>query len=113
MVAMFAQYGGMSEAGSLLSDDGTTPLGVREARDRFGDLVMRAAAAGDITRISQGRSHRTVAAIVPIEVLEEYEALLDAQDALDARVAAERLADLDAGRETARPAAEVFADLGL
>jgi antitoxin (DNA-binding transcriptional repressor) of toxin-antitoxin stability system len=109
MVAMFAHHGGVSEAPGLSGDDGPT-LGVREARDRFSDLVMRAAAAGDITRISRGRSHRTVAAIVPIEVLQAYEAMLDREDA---RVAAERLAEVDAGRESTRTAVEVFTELGL
>jgi antitoxin (DNA-binding transcriptional repressor) of toxin-antitoxin stability system len=102
----------MSEAVVFGEDeDGGAPvLGVREARDRFSDLVMRAAAAGDITRISRGRSHRTVAAIVPIEVLQAYEEFLDREDA---RIANERLAELDAGRQSARPAGEVFAELGL
>jgi antitoxin (DNA-binding transcriptional repressor) of toxin-antitoxin stability system len=110
MMAMFAHHGGMNEAAALPDGDDAVVLGVRDARDRFSDLVMRAAAAGDITRISRGRSHRTVAAIVPIEILEEYEAMLDAQDA---RIAQERLADIDAGYETTRPAADVFTDLGL
>jgi antitoxin (DNA-binding transcriptional repressor) of toxin-antitoxin stability system len=110
MMAMFAHHGGMSEAAALPEGGDGVVLGVRDARDRFGDLVMRAAAAGDITRISRGRSHRTVAAIVPIEVLEEYEAMLDAQDA---RIVQERLEDIDAGYETTRRASDVFADLGL
>jgi antitoxin (DNA-binding transcriptional repressor) of toxin-antitoxin stability system len=95
---------------SAYDDEDVPALGVREARDRFSDLVMRAAAAGTVTRIFRGRSHRTVAAIVPIEVLQAYEELLDREDA---RIATERLDDLDAGREVARPAAEVFAELGL
>ena len=110
MVAMFAHHGGMSEPAPVLPGEEERTLGVREARDHFSDLVMRAAAAGDITRISRGRSHRTVAAIVPIEVLQAYEAMVDREDA---RIAAERLADLEAGRESVRLAAEVFAELGL
>lgn len=107
-LAMVAHAGGMGEAAA--SDDEAPALGVEEARDRFSDLVGRAAAAGTITRISRGRTHRTVAAIVPVDVLEAYEEMLDREDA---RIANERLADLDAGREVAVPAAQVWAELGL
>ena len=99
----------MSDA-AVYDDENAPALGVREARDRFSDLVVRAAAAGTVTRIFRGRSHRPVAALVPIEVLEAYEEFLDREDA---RIATERLDDLDAGRTVARPAGEVFAELGL
>lgn len=66
MVARLAHDGGVSEAvaASPYDDDDDSPvLGVREARDGFSDLVMRAATAGYVTRISHGRSHRAVAAV--------------------------------------------------
>jgi prevent-host-death family protein len=79
-------------------------LSVSEARDRFSDAVNRAAFGGEITYVTRGRGHRRAAAIVPAELVERYEEMIDREDG---RVAAERLADLDAGRETALGADEV------
>lgn len=87
-----------------------TELSVSEARDRFSDAVNRAAFGGEITYVTRGRGHRRAAAIVPAELVEHYEALIDREDG---RVAQERLAELDAGRTTAVSAAEVARTLGL
>ncbi|OJV23218.1 MAG: hypothetical protein BGO26_09885 [Actinobacteria bacterium 69-20] len=75
-------------------------LSVSEARDRFSDAVNRATFGGEITYITRGRGHRRAAAIVPAEFVEQYEAMLDAQDG---RIASERLGDLEAGRTQAVP----------
>lgn len=85
-------------------------LSVSQARDQFSDAVNRAAFAGEITYVTRGRGHQRAAAIVPAELVERYEAMVDAEDG---RVATERLADLDAGRTTALPADEVARALGL
>jgi len=65
---------------------------------------------GEITFITRGRGHQRAAAIVPAELVERYEALVDAEDG---RVAARRLADLDAGASTAIGPDEVARALGL
>ena len=85
-------------------------LTVTEARDNFSQLVNRAAFGGEVTFIHRGRNHETVAAIVPADLDEQYEAFLDQEDG---RIAIERLADLKAGRSTARPWDEVRQELGL
>lgn len=85
-------------------------LSVSEARDRFSEAVNRAAFGGEITYITRGRAQRRAAAIVPAELVERYEAMIDLEDA---RIAEERLADLAAGRTTAVPAGEVARALGL
>ena len=87
-----------------------TELSVSEARNRFSDAVNRAAFGGEITYVTRGRGHQRAAAIVPVELVERYEALIDLEDG---RIARERLADLDAGRITAVPADEVARALGL
>lgn len=87
-----------------------TELSVSQARNRFSDAVNRAAFGGEITYITRGRGQRRAAAIVPAELVERYEAMLDAEDA---RIAQERLADLEAGRTRALPAEEVATTLGL
>jgi antitoxin (DNA-binding transcriptional repressor) of toxin-antitoxin stability system len=79
-------------------------LSVSQARDRFSDAVNRAAFGGEITYVTRGRGHHRAAAIVPAELVERYEEMIDREDG---RVAAERLADLEAGRETALSADEV------
>lgn len=53
---------------------------------------------------TRGRGHQRAAAIVPDELVERYEALLDGEDG---RIARERLADLDAGRTSTVSAGEV------
>jgi len=85
-------------------------LSVSEARDHFSDAVNRAAFGGEITFVTRGRRQQRAAAIVPAELVERYEAMVDAEDG---RIAAERLADLEAGRTTAIPAGEVSRALGL
>jgi len=87
-----------------------TELSVSQARDRFSDAVNRATFGGEVTFITRGRGHQRAAAIVPAELVERYEAMLDAEDG---RVAAERLADLDAGRTAALSADEAAKALGL
>lgn len=87
-----------------------TELSVSQARDRFSDVVNRAAFAGEITYITRGRGRRRAAAIVPAELVEQYEALIDREDG---EIAAQRLADLDASRVTTATADEVARILGL
>jgi len=87
-----------------------TELSVSQARDHFSDAVNRAAFGGEITYVTRGRGHQRAAAIVPADLAERYEAMIDREDG---RIAAERLADLDAGRATAVPADEVAQALGL
>ena len=77
---------------------------VSEARDRFSEAVNRAAFGGEVTFITRGRRHQRAAAIVPADLVERYEELVDR---LDAEVAAERLADIDAGRVQTVTADEV------
>jgi antitoxin (DNA-binding transcriptional repressor) of toxin-antitoxin stability system len=81
-----------------------TELSVSQARDRFSDAVNRAAFGGEITYVTRGRGHRRAAAIVPAELVERYEEMIDREDG---RIAAARLADLEAGRQTALSADEV------
>jgi len=81
-----------------------TELSVTQARDQFSDAVNRAAFGGEITFVTRGRGHRRAAAIVPAELVERYEELVDREDG---RIAAERLADLEAGREAPLSADEV------
>ncbi|MGH3503823.1 MAG: hypothetical protein ACRDQA_23445 [Nocardioidaceae bacterium] len=87
-----------------------TELSVSQARDRFSDAVNRATFGGEVTFITRGRGHQRAAAIVPAELVELYEAMIDAEDG---RVASGRLADLDAGRTAAMPADEAARALGL
>lgn len=90
--------------------DTDTELSVSQARDRFSDAVNRAAFGGEITYVTRGRGQRRAAAIVPAELVDRYEAMIDSEDG---RIALERLADLDAGRTTAVSADEVTRTLGL
>lgn len=87
-----------------------TELSVSQARDKFSDAVNRAAFGGEITYVTRGRGQQRAAAIVPAELVERYEAMIDSEDG---RVAQERLADLDAGRTTPILADEVARTLGL
>ncbi|MHB1518383.1 MAG: antitoxin of toxin-antitoxin stability system [Acidimicrobiales bacterium] len=87
-----------------------TELSVSQARDKFSDAVNRAAFGGEVTYITRGRGQRRAAAIVPAEMVERYEAMVDAEDG---RIATERLADMAAGRTAALPADEVVRALGL
>lgn len=87
-----------------------TELSVSQARDQFSTAVNRAAFGGWITYVTCGRGQQRAAAIVPAELVERYEAMVDAEDG---RIAQERLAELDADRATAVPADEVARTLGL
>ncbi len=93
---MFGYYGVMSTS--------ETELSVSQARDQFSDAVNRAAFGGEITFVTRGRGHHRAAAIVPAELVDRYEELVDREDG---RIAAERLADLEAGREAPLSADEV------
>jgi len=79
-------------------------LSVSQARDRLSDAVNRAAFGGEITYVTRGRSQQRAAAIVPAELVERYEAMLDAQDG---EIAAKRLAEIEAGRTKVVSADEV------
>src|ERR1035441_8751618 len=81
-----------------------TELSVSQARDRFSDAVNRAAFGGEITYVTRGRGHHRAAAIVPAELVERYEEMIDREDG---RIASARLAYLIAGRQTALSADEV------
>ncbi|WP_017581404.1 type II toxin-antitoxin system Phd/YefM family antitoxin [Nocardiopsis valliformis] len=70
-------------------------LSVTEARDHFSERVNRAIYGGEVTFVTRGRNHQRAAAIVPANLVEHYEELLDERDA---RIAAERLADIETGR---------------
>lgn len=85
-----------------------TELSVSEARDHFSDAVNRASFGGEITYITRGRNRSKKAAIAPADWVDDYEALLDREDA---RIARERLADLESGRTHAVPADEVYREL--
>ena len=87
-----------------------TELSVSQARDHFSDAVKRAAFGGEITYVTRGRNQKRAAAIVPVELVEQYEAMIDLEDG---RIALERLADLEAGRTAAVPADEAARALGL
>ncbi len=85
-------------------------LSVSQARDQFSDAVNRAAFGGEITYVTRGRGHSRAAAIVPVDLVEAYESLIDQEDGA---IAARRLVDIDAGRSQVIPADEVARDLGL
>lgn len=87
-----------------------TELSVSQARDKFSDAVNRAAFGGEITYVTRGRGQQRAAAIVPAELVQRYEAMIDSEDG---RVAQERLADLDADRTAAISGDEVVRTLGL
>jgi prevent-host-death family protein len=85
-------------------------LSVSEARNHFSDAVNRAAFGGEITYVTRGRGQQRAAAIVPAELVERYEAMLDAEDG---RIALEHLTELDTGQAKAIPADQVAQALGL
>lgn len=85
-------------------------LSVSQARDRFSDAVNRAAFGGEVTYVTRGRGHHRAAAIVPAELVEQYEMMLDTEDG---RVASERLADLETGRTQAVSTDDANRILGL
>lgn len=85
-------------------------LSVSQARDHFSDAVNRAAFGGEITYVTRGRGQKRAAAIVPAELVERYEEMLDSEDG---RVATERLTEIDAGRSRTVSSEEVKRILGL
>jgi PHD/YefM family antitoxin component YafN of YafNO toxin-antitoxin module len=85
-------------------------LSVSEARDRFSEAVNHANYAGHITYVTRGRGHHRTAAIVPAELVEDYEAMLDREEG---RIAQERLDDLRSGRTASVSADEAKRTLGL
>jgi antitoxin (DNA-binding transcriptional repressor) of toxin-antitoxin stability system len=85
-------------------------LSVAEARDHFSQRVNRAAFGGEVTYVTRGRKHERVAAIVPIELVEAYEELLDEQDG---RVARQRLEEIRSGDAEVVSAEDVAKELGL
>jgi len=89
---------------------GPIELSVSHARDQFSDAVNRAAFGGEITYVTRGRKHSRAAAIVPADLVEAYESLIDQEDGA---IAARRLADVDAGRSRVVSADEVARDLAL
>lgn len=72
--------------------------------------LARAAFGGEITYVTRGRGHTRAAAIVPADMVEAYESMIDQEDGA---IAARRLASIDAGRSQVVPAGEVARDLGL
>jgi antitoxin (DNA-binding transcriptional repressor) of toxin-antitoxin stability system len=98
----------LAHTGAVNTD--AAELSVSQARDHFSDAVNRAAFGGEITYITRGRGQQRAAAIVPAELVEQYESMIDAEDG---RIASERLADLRAGRTAAVPADKVIQTLGL
>jgi PHD/YefM family antitoxin component YafN of YafNO toxin-antitoxin module len=85
-------------------------LSVSQARDHFSEAVNRASFAGEITYVTRGRGHTRAAAIVPAELIEEYEAMLDREDGV---IAQQRLTEVETDRTATIPAAEVARTLGL
>ncbi len=98
------QVGVVGYDGAMSRDETQTELSVSQARDRFSDAVNRAAFGGEITYVIRGRGHQRAAAIVPADLVERYEEMVDREDG---RIATERLADLEAGRATAVSGDEV------
>lgn len=68
------------------------------------DSAPRLQQAAAAKRHFRGPGHQRAAAIVPADLVERYEEIVDREDG---RIAAERLADLDAGRVASVPAHEV------
>lgn len=85
-------------------------LSVAKARDEFSQRVNKAAFGDEVTYVTRGRKHERVAAIVPVELVEAYEELLDQQDA---RVAHQRLEEVRSGDAEVVSAQDVAEELGL
>jgi prevent-host-death family protein len=83
-------------------------LSCDEARERFDDILRRV--IDDRERVVLSRDGRPIAAVVPIEDLEFFEAIEDQLDAEEARRAKEEF--LRSG-EPAIPWEKIKADLGL
>lgn len=104
--ANLACFARLAYHGSMASD--VVELSVTEARNGFSDAVNRAAFGGEVTYVTRGRGHQRAAAIVPAELVERYEAMVDAEDG---RIARARLNDLESGRTTTVSADDVLRDL--
>jgi PHD/YefM family antitoxin component YafN of YafNO toxin-antitoxin module len=85
-----------------------TELSVSQARDQFSAAVNRAAFGGEITYVTRGRGRQRAAAIVPADLVERYEELVDREDG---RIASERMADLESGRVASVSADQVARSL--
>lgn len=85
-------------------------LSVAQARDHFSQRVNRAAFGDEVTYVTRGRKHERVAAIVPIELVEAYEELLDHQEG---RLAQQRLDEIRSGDAEVVSAADVAKELDL
>ncbi|MBB4934664.1 putative DNA-binding protein [Lipingzhangella halophila] len=83
---------------------------VAEVRDHFSERVNRAAYGGEVTYVTRGRKHERVAAIVPIELVEAYEEMLDQEDG---RIAQQRLEEIRSGDAEVASAEDVARELGL
>lgn len=81
-----------------------------QARDNFSDAVNRAAFGGEVTYVTRGRKRERAAAIVPADLVEAYEAMIDREDGA---VATERLRKLEAGQSVAIPAERIEQELSL
>lgn len=103
-----SSWGMVRDMGIEMSDP--HELSVTEARDHFSESVNRAVYRGEITFVTRGRLHQRAAAIVPAEMVDHYKELLDERDA---RIAAERLDDVKAGRSKAVPPDEATRGVGL
>lgn len=88
----------------------SSELSVSEARDHFSDAVNRAAYAGEVTYMTRGGGKRRAAAIVPADMVEQYLALIDAEDG---RIAQQRLEELQSGRASTMSSADVADSLHL
>lgn len=85
-------------------------LSVAEARDNFSQRINKAAFGDEVTYVTRGRNHQRVAAIVPIELVEVYEEMLDREDG---RIAQQRLDEIQAGTAEVKSLEEVKRELGL
>ena len=82
----------------VLNTTDSQTLTVSEARNNFSQLINRVGFGKEVILIHRGRNQKAVVAIVPVELLEEYEAFLDQEDG---RIAMEWLAEIADGREAA------------
>ncbi|WP_028649226.1 antitoxin [Nocardiopsis sp. CNT312] len=85
-------------------------LSVAQARDHFSERVNRAAFGDEVTYVTRGRKHERVAAIVPIELVEAYEEMIDLEDG---RIAHQRLEEIRSGDAESVSAEDVARELGL
>ena len=81
-------------------------LPVSQARSELADVVNQAVYTGRVTHLTR-KGRRVGAAIVPEWLVEAYEEMLDRHDGA---VAAQRLADIRAGRESTLSHQEVWSE---